>query len=229
MICVFTDPGDIADAPGTPTFKFVRGHADRWERSMKDAMRSTEYDTVSVRYARYLREEILADVGAKYNLRKDAYSHAITGCRQAASAALTRRGRCRSTSRGLITWIGSFTSIQWKETAENPEGGQDYPDKILREDKRKVRAWLQDGSNDLENPNWGDWPAANIRMANALKTREYDFHFSFGKGTHNPGQGAAECPTEMIWLWRDHDAGKTEQEYAPDPRRRTGHISGWGL
>jgi len=50
-------------------------------------------------------------------------------------------------------------------------------------------------------------------MANALKLREYDFHFSFGKGTHNSGHGAAEFPEEMIWLWRDYNPGKTEQIY----------------
>jgi hypothetical protein len=53
-------------------------------------------------------------------------------------------------------------------------------------------------------------------MANALKSREYDFHFSFGNGTHNSGHGAAEFPEEMIWLWRDYDPGKTEQTYEMD-------------
>jgi enterochelin esterase family protein len=54
-------------------------------------------------------------------------------------------------------------------------------------------------------------------MANALKSKEYDFHFSFGKGTHNTGQGAAEFPEEMIWLWRDYDAAKTAQTYEIEP------------
>ena len=91
----------------------------------------------------------------------------------------------------VISWIGSFASIQWKEDPAVPDGGQDYPDKVLREPKRNIRVWLQDGSNDLEKPNYGSWPLANLRMANALKTRDYDFHFSFGKGTHNSGHGAA--------------------------------------
>lgn len=79
MICVFINPGDIADAPGTATYNFVKAYGDKWQRTLKDSMRSTLYDTVSDRYARFLRDEILADVGAQYNLRKDAYSHAITG------------------------------------------------------------------------------------------------------------------------------------------------------
>jgi hypothetical protein len=120
----------------------------------------------------------------------------------------------------VISWIGSFTSIQWKEDPANPDGGQDYPEKILREPKRNLRVWLQDGANDMENQKYGSWPMANIRMANALKTRDYDFRFSFGKGTHNPGQGAAEFPEEMMWLWRDYDAAKTEQQFAADPAEK---------
>jgi hypothetical protein len=28
-----------------------------------------------------------------------------------------------------------------------------------------------------------------------------------------PGQGPAEFPAEMMWLWRDYDPSKTEQSY----------------
>src|SRR5579863_5573816 len=57
MIQVFIEPGAIGDKK----------------------MRSIEYDTVSDRYPRFLRDEILADVRVKYNIRKDAYSRAIAG------------------------------------------------------------------------------------------------------------------------------------------------------
>jgi len=116
----------------------------------------------------------------------------------------------------VISWIGSFTSIQWKEDPANPDGGQDYPDKILREPKRNIRVWLQDGSGDLEL-RYGSWAPANIRMANALKMTKYDFHFSLGKGSHSGAHGSAEFPAEMIWLWRDYDASKTTQTYEMDP------------
>jgi hypothetical protein len=79
MIAVFINPGDIADSPGTPTYNFVKAYSDKWHRTLKDSMRSTLYDTVSDRYARFLRDEVLADVQSRYNLRKDAYSWAITG------------------------------------------------------------------------------------------------------------------------------------------------------
>jgi enterochelin esterase family protein len=117
----------------------------------------------------------------------------------------------------VISLIGSLTSIQWKENSEAPDGGQSYPDKVLHEAHRNIRVWLQDGSNDMADgfyaSRYGDWPLSNIRMANARKNRGYDFHFSFGKGTHDPAHGAVEFPVELTWLWRDYDSTKTEQHY----------------
>ena len=220
MICVFINPGSVTDAPGTPTYTYVKAHSERFHRTLDDAMRSTLYDTVSDRYVRFLRDEILADVGAKYNLRKDAYSRAITGASSGGICSFNAAWQMNNEFSRVITWIGSFTNIQWEEQPDHPEGGQDYPDKVLRGPRRNIRVWLQDGSNDMENPNWGSWPLANIRMANALKTREYDFHFSFGKGTHNDGHGASEFDKEMIWLWRDYDPAKTEQTYQIDPAEK---------
>jgi enterochelin esterase family protein len=121
----------------------------------------------------------------------------------------------------VITWIGSFSSIQWREDPSLPEGGQDYPEKVLRESHRNIRVWLQDGSNDLELDRYGSWPLANLRMANALKLKNYDFHFSFGTGTHNPAHGAAEFPEEMIWLWRDYDAARTAQTFEMEASEKT--------
>jgi len=220
MICVFMNPGDISDSPGTPTYNFVKAYSEKWHRTLKDSMRSTLYDTVSDRYARYLRDEILADVGSKYNLRKDAYSRAITGLSSGGICSFNAAWQMPEQFSRVISWIGSFASIQWKEDPSIADGGQDYPEKILREAKRNIRVWLQDGSEDQENDRYGSWPLANIRMANALKLKGYDFHFSFGKGTHNTGQGAAEFPEEMIWLWRDYDPARTEQTYEMEPAEK---------
>jgi enterochelin esterase-like enzyme len=217
MIAVFINPGDITDSPGTPTYNFVKAYSDKWQRTLKDSMRSTLYDTVSDRYVHFLQDEVLVDVQARYNIRKDAYSSAITGLSSGGICSFNAAWQMPGRFSRVISWIGSFGSIQWKEDPAIPDGGQDYPDKILREPRRNIRVWLQDGSEDVENDRWGSWPLSNIRTANALKLKDYDFHFSFGKGTHNPGQGAAEFPEEMIWLWRDYDPGKTEQTYAIEP------------
>lgn len=219
LIAVFINPGDISDSPGTPTYKFVKAYSEKWQRTLKDSMRSTLYDTVSDRYVRYLRDEVLSEVATKYNLRKDAYSRAITGLSSGGICAFNAAWQMPDQFSRVISWIGSFSGIQWKEDPSLADGGQDYPDKVLREDKRNMRVWLQDGSEDLQ-VRYGDWPLANLRLANALKFRGYDFHFSFAGGTHNPAHGTAEFEEEMIWLWRDYDPRKTEQIYEMDPAEK---------
>jgi enterochelin esterase family protein len=222
MICVFIDPGDITGSPGTPTEAYVKGHADRWgDHTLKDATRSTLYDTVSDRYARFLRDEVLVEVGAKYNLREDAYSHAITGASSGGICSFNAAWQLPDSFSRVLALVPAFASRQWKENPAVPYGGQDYPDKILRGPKRNLRIWLRDASDDLENEHWGSLPLNNIRVANALKTRDYDFHFSFGKGVHSWAQGAAEFPKEMMWLWRGYDPTKTSDEFKPDPEEKS--------
>ena len=221
MIAVFVNPGDIESAPGTPTFNLVKAYSEKWKRTLKDSMRSTLYDTVSDRYVRFLRDELLADVQSKYNIRKDSYSRAITGLSSGGICSFNAAWQMPEQFSRVLSWIGSFTSIQWKEDPAVPDGGQDYPEKVLHEPHRNLRVWLQDGSEDLELERYGSWPLANIRLANALKLKSYDFHFSFGKGTHNSGHGAAEFPEEMVWLWRDYDPAKTAQTFEMEPSEKS--------
>jgi enterochelin esterase-like enzyme len=221
MIAVFVDPGDISGSPGTPTYKFVEGYGKKWSRTLKDSMRSTEYDTVSDRYDRFLRDELLPEVGKKYKLRTDAYSRGITGLSSGGICAFNAAWQMPDQFSRVVTWIGSFTAIQWHEDPAVADGGQDYPEKILREPHRNLRAWIEDGSGDQENDRYGSWPLANIRVANALKLKGYDFRFSFGVGPHSPKEGGAEFADEMTWLWRGYDPAKTVETYVQDPAEKT--------
>ena len=224
IICVFVSPGKIGSALGTPTYAAATAYADKWHRQLEDAMRSTLYDTVSDRYPRFLRDELLPEIEAKYNVRKDAYSRGIMGLSSGAICSFNAAWQMNDQFSRVISWIGSYVSLQWKENPEIAEGGQDYPDKVLREPKRNIRVWLQDGSRDMEfgpaQLKYGSWIAANLRMANALKLAGYDFHFSFGEGSHNGAQGAVELPEELEWLWRDYDPAKKEQIYEQDADER---------
>ncbi len=181
-------------------------------------MRSIEYDTVSDRYARFLRDEILAEVQAKYIIRKDAYSRGIAGQSSGGICAFNVAWFEPDQFSRVLSRIGSFTSIQWKPN--ELDGGQSYPNKVRKEPKRNIRVWLQDGSEDLENEH-GSWPLQNIQMANSLKMKGYDFHFSFGNGTHNQAHGNAELPEALTWLWRDYDPQKTEQTYEMEASEKT--------
>ena len=173
-------------------------------------MRSVEYDSVTDTYPRFLRDEILAEVAAKYNLRKDGYSRAIIGESSGAICAFNAAWFQPDQFARVVSRIGSFTSIQWKPNTL--DGGQSYPNKIRKEPKRNIRVWLQDGSEDLENEH-GSWPLQNIQMANSLKRQGYDFHFSFGNGTHTRLGGQVEAPVELRWVWRGYDAAKTDEKF----------------
>jgi enterochelin esterase family protein len=202
MIQVFIEPGTIGEKK----------------------MRSIEYDTVSDRYARFLRDELLADVQAKFSIRRDGYSRGIAGISSGGICAFNAAWQQNDQFSRVLSHVGSFTSIQWRhdqaDPSENILGGNDYPFLIRKEPKRNIRVWLQDGSEDLENDH-GSWPLQNIQMANSLKMREYDFHFSWGGGSHNAAHGNAELPEELTWLWRDYDPAKNEQTFTMDPAEKT--------
>ena len=53
--------------------------------------------------------------------------------------------------RKVLSHIGSFTNIR---------GGHIYPGLIRKTEKKPIRVFLQDGSNDLDNL-FGNWPLAN--------------------------------------------------------------------
>jgi enterochelin esterase-like enzyme len=195
MIHVFISPGKIGDK----------------------AMRSIEYDTVSDKYALFVRDEVLPEVYAKYNIRKDAYSRAIAGASSGGICAFNVAWFQNDQFSRVISHRGSFTSIQWHPG--EIDGGNVYPFKIRKEPKRNIRVWLQDGSEDLEN-NHGSWPLQNLQMANSLKFMSYDFHLSFGNGTHNAAHPNSELPAEMTWLWRDYDPSMTDQTYEMDPAEK---------
>ena len=213
MIGVFISPGDISGAEGIPTYNFVKNFSSETKRTLKDSIRSVAYDTVSGRYARMLRDELLPEVYAKYNIRKDAYSRGVIGNSSGGISAFNIAWQQPDQFSRVITRIGTYTSIQWIPGVL--DGGNVYPNKVRKEPKRNIRVWAQDGSEDIESAH-GSWPLQNIQMANSLKLRDYDFHFTFGGGNHCGAHGNAQNPEELMWLWRDYYPAKMEQTYEPD-------------
>jgi enterochelin esterase family protein len=188
MIHVFVSPGTLNGKP----------------------LRSILYDTVSDKYGQFLLEELLPDVYAKYNIRKDAYSRAIQGQSSGGIAAFNVAFNRPDAFSRVYTVVGSFVALQWKPGEQ--DGGNIYPFKVRREPRRNLRVWLNDGSEDQET-NPGSWPLQNIQLANSLKLKGYDFHFSFGGGSHHAALAASELPECLTWLWRDYNPAKTEQTY----------------
>jgi enterochelin esterase-like enzyme len=217
-VYVFTMPGVATMPEGTPFYRAVQRVAKADTDAARAAtLRGVEYETLSDQYARFLRDELLPEVEKNYNIRKDAYSHAIAGLSSGALGAFTAAWEQPDLFSRVLVWVTPFTSGQWQPGVR--DGGNIYPFRIRKEPKKNLRIWLQDGADDIENAG-GSVPLQNIAVANSLKLMDYDFHFSFGVGGHSPMQGSSELPESMAWLWRGYDAARTQDTYAPDDHEK---------
>lgn len=185
MIGVFVDPGakkaELPDKPG-------------WRPEPEN--RSFEYDTLSSDYAEFLLTEILPEVKKDYKITDDPDGHAICGISSGGICAFTVAWERPDAFRKVLTHVGSFTNIR---------GGDRYPGMIRkRSEKRPMRIFMQDGSNDLDNRH-GSWSLGNKQMFAALKFRDYDVNFVYGEGGHNGNHGGAILPDSLRWLWRDYE------------------------
>jgi enterochelin esterase family protein len=73
---------------------------------------------------------------------------------------------------------------------------------VMESPKKDIRVYSQDGTHDLTNQ-FGVWPEANQKMADAWKAKGYDHQFIMGEGTHDGRHGGMLFPDAMKWLWRD--------------------------
>src|SRR5947207_2922947 len=121
--------------------------------------RSFEYDTLSDQYVRFLEKEMLPEVARDYKLRTDAAGRAICGISSGGICAFTAAWERPDLFSKVLSHVGSFTNIR---------GGDVYPGMIRKTERKNIRVFLQDGSNDLDNPH-GSWPLANLQMASARK------------------------------------------------------------
>jgi enterochelin esterase-like enzyme len=178
-IAVFINPGQI---PAT-----VEGQKPR-------ANRSFEYDTLSDQYARFLLEELLPEVGRELKLTADPAHRVIGGISSGAICAFTAAWERPEAFGKVLSHVGSYTNIR---------GGHVYPSLIRKTERKPIRIFLQEGSNDLDNLH-GSWPLANQEMAAAFKFAGYDYRFEYGDGGHNGKHGGALMPESLRWLWREH-------------------------
>lgn len=186
-IGIFIRPGTKPLKPGEVAPKRADGKA------APPSNRSFEYDSLGDQYARFLLDEILPEVGKKLNLSKDPDQRCIAGSSSGGICAWTVCWERPNEFRKCFTTVGSFTNIR---------GGNAYPDLVRKAEKKPIRIFQQDGSNDIVNQ-FGSWPEANKAMAAALKEKGYDHEFVFGEGVHSGNHGTQLFPEAMRWLWRD--------------------------
>jgi gluconolactonase len=158
--------------------------------------RSFEYDAVTDRYARFLLEEILPEIGKSYNLTADAGGRAICGASSGGIAAFVAAWERPDQFSRVMSFVGSFTDLQ---------GGHELAPLIRKMEPKPIRVFLQDGTND-QDIYGGSWYLGNQEMASALKFAGYDVEFVVGDGGHSGTHGRAILPDALRWLWRDYPA-----------------------
>ncbi len=157
--------------------------------------RSYEYDTVSDRYASFIVDEILPEVGKRYRITDDPNLRAIGGSSSGAIAAFGVAWHRPDQFRRVFSTVGTFVGLR---------GGNEYPTMIRHTEPKPIRVFLQDGSNDL-NIYGGSWWNANLTMLSALQWAGYSVKNEWGTGGHNGKHGGAMFPDAMRWLWADFD------------------------
>jgi len=177
--------------------------------------RALEYDAMNDRYARMVIEELLPEVGKRFQLASNPGRRVIGGTSSGAIAAFTVAWLRPDAFRNVISMIGSYTSIGYRPaTATSPlqPGGDLYPTLIRKTAIKPLRIFLQDGSADLDNEH-GNWFLANQQMlsaleyANAAADRQgtqgprYAVRHAWGDGAHSDAHGGSILPDILRWIW----------------------------
>jgi enterochelin esterase-like enzyme/sugar lactone lactonase YvrE len=181
--------------------------------------RSFEYDAMGDRYARFLLEEILPDVGKRYNLSSDPNDRLVAGASSGGICAFTAAWERPDAFRRVLSTIGTYVGLR---------GGDEYPTLVRKTEPKPLRVFLEDGSSDL-NIYAGDWWLANQAMLSAFRFAGYDVQSNWGDGGHSGAHAAEILPEALRWIWRDYPAAVLARSGAE--RRTTVLVTGedWQL
>lgn len=170
------------------------GRVPAFEDGQQDRInRSFEYDALGDRYARFLIEEILPEVGKLYKLTDDPNLRGIGGASSGGIGAFTAAWERPDAFRRVLSFIGSYVDLR---------GGQIYSSMIRKTEPKPLKVYLQDGSGDLDIYA-GSWWMGNQDLAAALKFAGYEYEFVTGKEGHNNLHPRAVLPDALRWLWKD--------------------------
>ncbi|MCR9197447.1 MAG: alpha/beta hydrolase-fold protein [Planctomycetaceae bacterium] len=183
------------------------------EQSQPRFNRSFEYDSMGDRYARFLVEELLPEVAKTWTFSDDPNDRCIAGSSSGGICAFTAAWERPDQFRRVFCTVGTFVGLR---------GGNEYPVLVRKCERRPIRIFLQDGSNDLDIYA-GSWWNANQTMLSAMQFSGYDVKHVWGEGGHNNKHGAAVLPEGLKWLWRDYPQPVTN---VPGKPRRTNVLAG---
>lgn len=181
----------------------VRGHSER----------SLEYDTVSGKYAEYIEHEILplAEKNANVKFTKDPDARGVIGQSSGSAAALAMAWFHNEWYHRVISYSGTFVNI--KSGPDAPHGAWEYHEHLIpKTEKKPIRIWLEVGSRDnsfnVPEDTYRNWPLANNRMADVLKTKGYEYQYLWSEKAGHVERGTERqtIAEAMEWVWKTYKA-----------------------
>ena len=173
--------------------------------------RSYEYDSLGDTYARFLLEELLPAVEKKWKITRDPAGRCTVGISSGGICAFTAAWERPDSFGKVISHIGSFTNIRGghvypaliRKVAKEPAADASEAERARWTQLHKLRVFLQEGANDLDNLH-GNWPLANREMKAALDFAKIEADLVMGDGGHSGRHGGAILPDTFRWIWRDY-------------------------
>ncbi len=157
--------------------------------------RSFEYDSLSDRYARFLIEEILPEVGRRHNLTGDGGSRLIMGGSSGAICAFNVAWQRPDAFQRVFSCVGSFTALR---------GGHNLASLVRLAEPKPIRVFLESGQADMIVFGGSWWPA-NLDMLAALEYSGYEVNHAWAEHAgHNDYHCTSVFPDALRWLWKDY-------------------------
>ncbi|MFM9873557.1 MAG: alpha/beta hydrolase [Fimbriimonadaceae bacterium] len=158
--------------------------------------RSYEYDRLTPDYSNFLLMEIFPVVEKIVKLSPSPADRATVGISSGGICGFTSCWERPDQFSTVISGVGSFTNIARGES--NREGGHNYPFLIRLTEPKPIRAFLQDGTHDLDNQ-FGNWYLGNAQMSAALKFKNYDVQWFPGEGFHSSEHLRSVFDKALVW------------------------------
>src|SRR6185312_7464940 len=124
MIGIFVDPGILP--------ALSDNDQNRYNRIF-------EYDSLSPRFSRFLLEELIPAVAARYNLSTNPDDRALSGVSTGAVGAFMAAWNRPDQFHRVLSFIGTFVAMK---------GADSVPALIRRTEPKPIRVFLQAGKND---------------------------------------------------------------------------------
>jgi enterochelin esterase-like enzyme len=175
------------------------------------SQRGMEYDNMSGAYAEFVETEILPKVEKDYNVKisKNPEARMTVGGSSGGSAAFAMAWFHPELYRKSLIFSGTFVNQHQNE--QFPRGAWGFPESVVADTPKKpLRLWLQVSERDngatQASTGFRNWVIANLKMADALQAKGYDYQFVFSKDAgHTEAKVINMCyPQALEYLWKGY-------------------------